>query len=252
MKDFPFRFFSLASIAATTFCISFHPQSFPFCPTFLAFLHNLKGGFSGSGKTRLVESLRPQVDVAGGYVVSRKFNAISKERPLLEVVSAFNDLCVLIKEKNSLQDLNATAANLIEAFGSDVSVLARLLPNLCLILPQLKKSNTYNYSDSDRMNFQSVGFVLQRFMRVVSSKLHPLMLFFDDIQWCDISALMIIEGILCDGMKRDGSCLFFVGSFRNNEVPFDHSIYCCMDNLECCGVLLTKLSLFGINYNDRE
>jgi len=210
------------------------------------------GGFSGSGKTRLVESVRAQVDIAGGYVVIRKFDAMSKERPLLEIVAAFNDLCLLIKERNSSQHLDDTAANLLEAFGSDISVLARLLPNLSVISPRLKKSASYNYSDGDQMNIQSVGFVLRRFVRVVSSTSTPLMLFLDDLQWCDYSSLTLIEGILADkeGGNCGGSCLFFVGSYRSNEVKGDHSIYRFMDNLDRRNVLSTKLSLFGVNYND--
>jgi len=209
-------------------------------------------GFSGSGKTRLVQSLKTQVDVSGGYVVVRKFDSISKERSLLGVVSAFNDLCILIKEKNSSQDLDATAASLLEAFGSDIFVLARLLPNLSLISHRLKKTATYNCSDVDQMNVQSVSFVLQRFMRVVSSKSHPVMLFLDDLQWCDNSALTVIEGILSDKEEKSGggSCLFFVGSYRSNEVCHGHLVYYFMENLDRHGVLSSKLSLFGINYND--
>ena len=125
-----------------------------------------------------MESLKSQVDVAGGYVVIRKFDAISRERPLLEVISAFSDLCLLISEKNSREDLGAIANSLVQAFGSDMSVLARLLPNLCLILPQLKTIDTYNCIGDDQMNIQSVS-LLTRFLRVVSSASHPVLLFLD-------------------------------------------------------------------------
>ena len=94
------------------------------------------------------------MDVAGGYVVTRKFNTVSKKRPLLEVVSAFNDLCILVKEKNSPRDLAAFAASLSQAFGADISVLARLLPNLCHVLPQLKKSCACTYSNDDQIRFR--------------------------------------------------------------------------------------------------
>ncbi len=56
----------------------------------------LIGGFLGSGKNRLVNSLTTRVDMVGGYVLSHKFNQMSQEKSMLEVVAMFNDLCQLI------------------------------------------------------------------------------------------------------------------------------------------------------------
>ncbi|KAK1746263.1 hypothetical protein QTG54_002870 [Skeletonema marinoi] len=64
------------------------------------------------------------------------------------------------------------------------------------------------------MNARSVCFTLLRFVRVVSSPRHPVMLFLDDIQWADSTALDVIHAILSDMM---GSCMFFVGTYRDNE-----------------------------------
>lgn len=115
--------------------------------------------------------------------MTRKFDQVSKDRSLFEVVSAFNDLCILIKEKNSVEELNAIAGSLDKHFGSDLSVLARLLPNICLISPQSEKYAGCVGDNANRMNSQSVAYVLKRFMRVVSSKEHPVMCFLDDLQW---------------------------------------------------------------------
>jgi hypothetical protein len=52
------------------------------------------GGFSGSGKTRLVNGLTARVDVAGGYVLTHTFDQMSKDRPLLAVTAVFNQLCL--------------------------------------------------------------------------------------------------------------------------------------------------------------
>ena len=98
------------------------------------------------------------------------------------------------------------------------------------------------------MNLRSVCFILQRFMRVVSSKVHPVMLFLDDLQWSDSSALSLIEGILCDSMGS--SCLFFVGSYRSNEVDRHHDVFRFMSSVESAGVPTTKLSLEGLSPTD--
>lgn len=179
----------------------------------------------------------------------------------MEVVSAFDDLCLLIWRKNSADELARLAAALRRGFGADISVLASLLPNLRFLVPELKRPPDASDTDwrSDHTTFQSVGFVLQKFMRVVSSRAHPVLLFLDDVQWCDLTTLTVIEEILTDkeGHSSDdedgGSCVvLFIGSYRNNEVSYDHAIYSFMDNLDKHGVPTTKLALFGINYNDRE
>jgi len=206
----------------------------------------LIGGFSGSGKSVLVESVTARVDMADGYVLTHKFAQMSREMPLLEVIAVFNHLCLLIFKKRSRQESLAIAKDLMDVFGTDLPELARLLPKLELLSPQLKPSE--KKEGSEQMNLHSVCSTLQRFMRVVSSKSYPVMLFLDDLQWCDNSALMLIEGILSD--SAGSSCLLFVGSYRNNEVHEDHAIFSFMCSLRSSRVPTSALTLDGLNPED--
>ena len=205
------------------------------------------GGFSGSGKSRLVNGLTARVDVSGGYVLTHKFDQLSQEKTMLEVIAMFNDLCLLIRNKNSQQDLLVIANDLVRVFGSDLSVLARLLPNIRSLAPQLDSSDDVEESHS-QMNLRSICFTLQRFIRVVSSGVHPVVLFLDDLQWCDKSALTVVESLLCDA--TGSACLFFVGTYRSNEVAGDHEILCLAQRLKSFGVPTTMLSLEGLNPKD--
>jgi len=170
------------------------------------------GGFSGSGKSRLVNGLTARVDVVGGYVLSHKFDQMSQGKSMLGVVAMFNDLCQLIQDKNSQQDL--------------------------LVEQEI----------DNQMNVRGICFILQQFIRVVSSVTHPVMLFLDDLQWCDKSALNVVESLLCD--EVGSNCLFFVGTFRSNEVAEDHEIFCLTHRLRSFGVPTTMLSLEGLNPKD--
>ena len=232
------------------------------------------GGFSGSGKTRLVETVMKLVEVSGGYVVKLKFDQV-KGSPLLELITAFNGLCSLIRKKQSPQELQTIISQLTESVGSDLTVLGRLLPNVYNLLPQgqLKEAREHG---GERMNFQSVCFILRQFMRVVSSQ-SPVMLFLDDLQvsssfcmcrnlrlfwylllsltyqnlctlkWSDSTVLDVIHDILSE--KTDARC-FFVGSYRSNEVSSDHAIFGLMDDLETSKVSAQKLNLDGIEIDD--
>jgi hypothetical protein len=205
------------------------------------------GGFSGSGKSRLVNCLTARVDVVGGYVLSHKFDQMSQEKSMLEVVAMFNDLCQLIQDKNSQQDLLVIVSDLVRVFGADLSTLAQLLPNIKALVPQLKSSDD-EHEIANQMNVRGICFILQQFTRVVSSVTHPVVLFLDDLQWCDTSALTVVESLLCD--EVGSNCLFFVGTYRSNEVAEDHKIICLTQRLRSFGVPTTMLSLEGLNPKD--
>ena len=55
------------------------------------------GGFSGSGKSMLVNSLNNIVNAVGGYTIQHKFESMSRGKPLSGVISAFNQVCRMIK-----------------------------------------------------------------------------------------------------------------------------------------------------------
>lgn len=206
-------------------------------------------GYSGSGKSRLVRALFVPVTIAGGYVVTQKFDEISKQSPLSLVVSTFNDLCAVVKERSTEEDLFAIEAELVRVFGNNLSMLARILPNIIeLIQPQTVTSCISSEVDIFDINFNGLCFIVQNVMRVLSKKSRPVMLFLDDLQWADDASLGVIHAVLSD--LKGSSCLFFVGSYRDNEVKEGHFIFPFVDKLESFNVQSTKLHLHGMNADD--
>ena len=67
------------------------------------------------------------------------------------------------------------------------------------------------------------------------------------MQWADSTALDAINTILSDTM---GSCMFFVGTYRDNEVQIGHPVFDLMEKLEISNVQTTKVSLAGLNQED--
>ena len=135
------------------------------------------GGFSGSGKSMLVDTLRVNVKNVGGYVIKHKFDAMSQDRPLSGIISALNQLCLMIKKRLSPQRLTALSEKLKDDFGDDIDLLARMLPNICLLSPEggNPSDGAENEDTSDKMNPRSVSFTLLRFVRLVSSPRNPIM-----------------------------------------------------------------------------
>ena len=135
------------------------------------------GGFSGSGKSMLVDTLRVNVKNVGGYVIKHKFDAMSQDRPLSGLIKALNQLCLMIKKRLSPRRLIALSVKLKDDFGDDIGLLARMLPNICLLSPECSRLS-FGVEDGntrDKMNTRSVSFTLLRFVRLVSSPMHPIM-----------------------------------------------------------------------------
>jgi len=128
------------------------------------------GGFSGSGKSMLVNSMRDTVNTLGGYVIKHKFDPMPREKPLSGVISAFNQICQMIK----VRDRPVVAKKLRAEFGVDFNLLLRLLPNVSVLFPELV-SPALRVEAGEAMNARSVCFTLLRFVRVVSSPRHPVM-----------------------------------------------------------------------------
>jgi predicted ATPase len=76
----------------------------------------------------------------------------------------------------------------------DLSTLAQLLPNIKSLAPQLKPPDNEQVIDN-QMNIRGICFILQRFVQVVLSVTHLVVLFLDDLQWCDKSALTVVESL---------------------------------------------------------
>ena len=86
------------------------------------------------------------------------------------VISAFNQVCRMIKDT----DRPVIAKRLREVFGVDFSLLMRLLPSVSALLPEFV-SQGMRVEGGEAMNARSVCFTLLRFVRVVSSPRHPIM-----------------------------------------------------------------------------
>ncbi len=184
------------------------------------------------------------MDISGGYVLTQKLDEQSKERPLLDVLSAFNHLCILVKERNTPQKLLEIFNRIMHDFESDFPILNRLLPNLTIVFPGLANMMKADSNVEQMMTLHNVCFTLQRFMRIVSSRLKPVMLFLDDLQWGGKSSFDLIYSLLMD--TRGSSCFFFVGSYRDNEVE-GHPVLDMIAELNVAGVKTSNITLTGLD-----
>ena len=197
----------------------------------------------------LVECITARVHIAGGYVLTQKVDQMSKDRPLLEVLAAFNNLCLMIKDAKPPEQLLSLTKALMDEFQNDFDVLARLLPNIVTLYPPKETSSaTHEVRAKQALLASNIHFTLQRFMRVVSTESNPVVLFLDDCQWAGSPALDLIHAVLTD--TRGSTCFFFVGTYRDNEVDNGHPLMELMANLDLASIERSHVNLSGLSPGD--
>lgn len=136
------------------------------------------GGFSGVGKSRLINKLCPYLDMAGGVVVCKKFDELQRANPLRVVISAFNELCAIVKDTNSNEELDAIHQRLMSVFGTSFSRVHQVLPNVALLRgATIESAPTVRSEKDNEINSDSLAFIFQVLIRVISSKEKPVMMF---------------------------------------------------------------------------
>ena len=175
----------------------------------------LLSGYSGVGKTALVNEIyRPTVE-RRGYFISGKFDQLHSV-PHGAMIQAFQGL---IRELLSESDKSIAVLRerLLEALGSSGQVIIDVIPEVALIVgrqplvPELAPSETQH-----RFNL-----IFRRFLGVFADKEHPLAIYLDDLQWADSASLGLLRLVLGDPGTH---YLFLIGAYRDNEVQGGHPL----------------------------
>ncbi|GAB4193667.1 MAG: AAA family ATPase [Coleofasciculaceae cyanobacterium] len=195
----------------------------------------LVAGYSGIGKSALVQEIYKPITEKRGYFISGKFDQFQRNIPYSAVVDAFQSLVQQLLTESEAQ-LNQWKEKLLTAFGSNGQVIIDVIPEVELIVgkqpavPKLGATETQN-----RFNL-----VFQNFIRAFCSKEHPLVIFLDDLQWADSATLKLIELMMTDA---DTQYLFLIGAYRDNEVNPTHPLMMTLDGLRNVGATINFITL---------
>ena len=194
----------------------------------------LVAGFSGVGKSALVNEVRKEIALRRGYFVSGKFEQFKRNIPYASLIQAFQELIRQLLTQSEAQ-LQNWQEKLLNALGTNGQIIIDVIPEVELIIskqppvPQLGLSESQN-----RFNL-----VFQQFARVFTQKEHPLVLFLDDLQWTDLASLKLIQSLMSNLDKY--FCL--IGASRDNEVDVAHPLMLTLEQLHTCGVRVNTIAL---------
>ena len=145
-------------------------------------------GYSGIGKSALVQEIYKPITSKRGYFITGKFDQFGRNIPYSAIVNAFGSLVrQLLSEPEAC--LQQWRENIQAALGANGQVIIDVIPEVELIIgkqppvPEVGATEAQN-----RFNL-----VFQKFIRVFCAKEHPLVIFLDDLQWVDSATLKLIE-----------------------------------------------------------
>ncbi|MEG5030126.1 AAA family ATPase [Microcoleus sp. AT8-B1] len=204
----------------------------------------LVAGFSGIGKTAVVNEVHKPIVAARGYFIKGKFDQFGRSQPFSAFVQAFRDLMgQLLSETDAKVEQWKT--QIMTALGENAQVIVEVIPELERIIgeqppaPELSGSAAQN-----RFNR-----LLEKFIQLFTTKEHPLVIFLDDLQWADSASLNLIQLLTSD---RDRHYLFLIGAYRDNEVSPVHPLMLTLSDIQQTGatvntITLAPLDCFNLN-----
>ncbi|KAF3885567.1 MULTISPECIES: trifunctional serine/threonine-protein kinase/ATP-binding protein/sensor histidine kinase [Nostocales] len=208
----------------------------------------LVAGFSGIGKTAVVNEVHKPIVRWHGYFIKGKFDQFNRNLPFSAFVQAFRDLMDQLLSSDDKQ-LQEWKAKILAAVGDNGQVLIEMIPELEQVIgqqppvPELSGSAAQN-----RFNL-----LFQKFITEFAKPEHPLVIFLDDLQWADSASLNLLKLLLTErdtyGGKQRGY-LFIIGAYRDNEVFPTHPLMLMLDEIKKAQTPIHALTLEPLSQTD--
>ncbi|MEO1432572.1 MAG: AAA family ATPase [Cyanobacteria bacterium J06633_8] len=184
----------------------------------------LVAGYSGVGKTAVVNEVHKPITRQRGYFIKGKFDQFNRTIPFSAFVQAFRSLMgQLLSESDT--EIKEWKTKILEAVGKSGQVLIEVIPELERIIgsqppvPELSGSAAQN-----RFNL-----LLQKFIAVFTSIDHPLVMFLDDLQWADSASLNLLNLLMAES---ETGYLLVLGAYRDNEVFSAHPLMLTLGDIK--------------------
>ncbi|MEH2181317.1 AAA family ATPase [Nostoc sp.] len=197
----------------------------------------LVAGFSGIGKTVVVNEVHKPIVKKRGYFIKGKYDQFQRNIPFSAFVQAFRDLMGQLLTESDAQ-IQQFKTKILAAVGDNGQVIIEVIPELERIIgqqpPAIELSGT---AAQNRFNL-----LFHKFTQVFTSEKHPLVMFLDDLQWADSASLMLIQLLMADTKH-----LFLIGAYRDNEVNPAHPLMLTLNDIQKTAATINTITLVPLS-----
>ena len=204
----------------------------------------LVSGYSGIGKSSVVNELHKVLVQPRGLFASGKFDQYKRDIPYATLAQAFQSLVRSLLSKSDAE-LRIWRDAFRQALGPNALLIVDVVPELKLIIGEQPPVPVLLPQDAQR-RFQ---LVFRRFISVFARPDHPLALFLDDLQWLDAATLDLLEDVLT---QPDVRHLMLIGAYRDNEVDSTHPLMRKLEAIRKAAAAVQEIVLAPLAREDLE
>ncbi len=195
----------------------------------------LVAGFSGIGKTAVVNEVHKPIVRQRGYFIKGKFDQFGRNIPFSAFLQAFRELMGQLLSETDAQ-LEQWKAKILSVLGDNGQAIIQVIPELEQIIDQQPPiSELSGEAAQNRFNL-----LFPKFVQVFATQNHPLVIFLDDLQWADSASLKLIQLLMSD---TDTSYLLLIGAYRDNEVSPAHPLLLTLDEVRKANAIVNTITL---------
>ena len=195
----------------------------------------LVSGYSGIGKSAVVNEVSKPITRSKGYFISGKFDQLKRNIPYASLIQAFNSLLQQLLTESAVS-LEIWRTKILTALGTDGQVIADVIPKVELIIG--KQPEVPEVSPTEAQN--RFNRLFKEFLRVFAQQEHPLVIFLDDLQWADSATLKLMQLLITDPEQQ---YLLLIGAYRDNEVSPTHPLIQTVEEIEKTGTIVNNIVL---------
>jgi predicted ATPase/signal transduction histidine kinase len=202
----------------------------------------LVSGYSGVGKSSVVNELHKALVLPRGLFAAGKFDQYKRDIPYATLAQAFQMLVRQILAKSEAEVVHWRHV-LLEALGPNGQLIVNLIPEVEFVIgkqppvPELPPQEALG-------RFQ---LVFRRFLGAFAGSEHPLTLFLDDLQWLDTATLELLERLVTDPDVRH---VLLIGAYRDNEVSSSHPLMRTLAAIRAAGGRAQEIVLAPLGLDD--
>jgi PAS domain S-box-containing protein len=202
----------------------------------------LVSGYSGVGKSSVVNELHKVLVPPRGLFAEGKFDQYKRDVPYSTLAQAFQKLVrqILVKSEAEVDHWRHA---LLKALGPNGQLIANLVPEVEFVIGKQPQVPELPPQEA-RGRFQ---LVFRRFLGAFARPEHPLALFLDDLQWVDTATLELLERLMIDPDVRD---VLMIGAYRNNEVSSSHPLMQTLAAIREAGARTREIVLAPLSLDD--
>ncbi|MEG4444070.1 AAA family ATPase [Microcoleus sp. AT9_B4] len=202
----------------------------------------LVSGFSGIGKTAVVNEVHKPIVRQRGYFIKGKFDQFQRNLPFSAFVQAFRDFMGQLLSETDAK-VEQWKSKILAALGASAGAIVEVIPELERIIgPQPPVPELAGSAAQNRFNL-----LFEKFIQVFTTKEHPLVIFLDDLQWADSASLTLMQLLMSD---IDNRYLLLIGAYRDNEVFAAHPLMLTLAEIQKNQAKVNTITLAPLDRSD--